>query len=113
MPRTPISSVRARDGFALTGPAVILDPATNAIRPDLADIRLAGKVLASHFAAAIPCRATRAVAVTVSRPGDVVARLEPGDQFDMLELSADHVWGIATAAGLVGYVDRDALEPQA
>ncbi len=105
--------MRARDGFALTGPSVVLDPATNAVRPDLADIRLAGKVFAPHFAAAIPCRATRAVSVTRSRHGDVVARLEAGDLFDMLELSADRAWGIATAAGLVGYVDRDALEAQA
>ena len=114
MTGTPILSVRARDGFALTGPSVILDPATHAVRPDLADIRLAGQVFASHYAAAIPFRAIRAATVMAAKQEGVAAtRLKPGDLFDVLELSHDCAWGIATTAGLVGYVDRDAIEPLA
>ena len=90
----------------------MLDPSTNAVRPDLADIRLAGKVFASHFAAAIPFRAIRAASVMVSSHSATASvRLQPGDLFDVLELSNDRAWGIATATGLVGYVDRDAIEP--
>ena len=108
------SSARARDGFSLTGPSVALDPATHAIRPDLADIRLAGKVFAPHFAAAMPSRVTRPVALMARRADDVaLVTLEQGDRFDVLEFAGTCAWGTATGPGLVGYVDREALEPEA
>ncbi|WP_217430945.1 hypothetical protein [Sphingomonas bacterium] len=53
----------------------------------------------------------------------VVATLAAGDRFDMLDVTGDLAWGIApdddddvgiapgSATGIVGYVERDALEP--
>lgn len=107
----PPSNGRTRSGFALTGPSVLLDPRTHAVRPDLADIRLAGRVFAPHFAVAIACRAVQGAEVRLARQGDpVVTLLAPGDRFDVLEMSGGLAWGIATGPGLVGYVACDALE---
>lgn len=44
--------------------------------------------------------------------GSALAELTIGDAFEVLELSGDQAWGIATAVGLVGYVDRAALDLQ-
>ena len=98
-----------REAFALTGPSVTLDPRTHAVRGDLADIRLAAKVFAPHYALAMPCVAERDAALLAEPGGEVIATLAPGDPFELLELAGDHAWGIATAAGLVGYADRTAL----
>lgn len=88
-----------------------LDPRTHAVRGDLADVRLASQVFAPHYAAAMACVATRAVTVFVARDGgERLAELAVGGRFEVLELAGDHAWGIATAAKLVGYVDRAALE---
>lgn len=107
----PDSNARTRSGFALTGPSVVLDPRIHAVRPDLADIRLAGQVFAPHFAASIACRAVDTGDVSATPKGDVaVATLVVGDRFDVLEVSGDLAWGIAADAGLVGYVDRHLLE---
>ena len=99
-----------RDGFALTGPSVQLDPRTHAVRGDLADVRLADRVFAPHYAAAIPCIVARAVTLVAAREdGATVAELAAGDRFELLELSGDLAWGIAPAQGRVGYCDRTAL----
>lgn len=98
------------DGFALTGPSVKLDPRTHAIRSDLADIRLAGRVFASHFAAPIPYRLGRATSLRLARDGgEAIAELVVGDVFEVLESAGDHAWGCAPAHDLVGYIDRAAL----
>ncbi len=79
-------------------------------------MRLASRVFAPHYAAAMPCVAVRPVPVHEQpHGGEIVTQLAVGDRFDVLELAGDHAWGIArmegaTAIGLVGYCDRDALE---
>ena len=89
---------------------MLLDPRTHAVRGDLADVRLARQVFAPHYAAAMPCVALRVTIVTDRADGGAtVAELASGDRFEVLELAGDHAWGIATAAGLVGYCDRHAL----
>lgn len=87
-----------------------LDPRTHAVRGDLADVRLADRVFAPHYALAMPCVAARAVALEEHPGGDRLGEIAPGGRFEMLELAGDHAWGIATASGLVGYCDRTALE---
>lgn len=87
------------------------DPQTHAVRGDLADVRLAAQVFAPHYAAPIACVAGKPVGVFAARDGgERLAELAPGDPFELLELAGVHGWGIATAAGRVGYVDRAALE---
>jgi hypothetical protein len=113
-PGASTSSGRTRSGFALTGPSVTLDPARNAVRPDLADIRLAGQVFAPHFAAPVAFVAFHEVAVTAGRDGNAeVTVLANGDVFEVLDFVGDKAWGIAVQPGLVGYVDRQAIEARA
>src|SRR4028118_808257 len=53
-PRTARSSVlptpTSPDSFSLSGPSDLPDPASHAYRQDLADIALAGQVIAFHYA---------------------------------------------------------------
>lgn len=88
-----------------------LDPRTHAVRGDLADVRLADRVFAPHYAVAMPCVAARPVALLAQPRGERIADLAHGDAFELLELAGDHAWGLASATGLVGYCDRSALEP--
>ena len=87
-----------------------LDPRTHAVRGDLADIRLADRVFAPHYAVPMPCVTRVATTLWDAPGGAAVAALSPGDPFELLELAGDHAWGTARAAGLVGYCDRGALE---
>lgn len=88
-----------------------LDPLHNAVRRDLADIRLADKVFAPHYAASVP-----RVVVTVTplrQAADlhsgVLAELAIGDVFEVLEFVKGRAWGRSPGHDLVGYVDADAL----
>jgi hypothetical protein len=40
-------------------------------------------------------------------------RLEPGEAFDLLDVTGSAAWGIAVGRELVGYVDVAALGPSA
>ncbi len=87
-----------------------LDPRRHAVRSDLADIRLAGRVFAPHFAAPMPCRLVQATVLLTKREGgEAVAALDAGELFEVLEFAGDHAWGRAPGRELVGYLDRDAL----
>ena len=90
----------------------MLDPRTQAVRGDLADIRLAALVFAPHYAAPLQCVATRAVPLQSTRDPDSapLATIAVGDRFEALELAGGNAWGVAPDHGLVGYVDRTALE---
>lgn len=83
-----------------------------AVRPDLADIRLADHVFAPHYAAPVVMRLVLAATLRASagNEAEAIAALVPGDVFEMLDVSAGLAWGIALRPGLVGYVDRAALE---
>ena len=80
------------------------------MRGDLADVRLADRVFAPHYAAPISCLIARGTSL-LARPdgGEPVTDLKAGEVFEMLELTGAHAWGIAPASGLVGYCDRAAL----
>ncbi|MBX3564802.1 MAG: SH3 domain-containing protein [Sphingomonas sp.] len=81
------------------------------MRPDLADVRLADRVFAPHYAAPMP----REIAATVTlRAGpaadsEALAELHSGDVFEVLELAGTNAWGVARAKGLVGYIHASAL----
>lgn len=53
----------------------------------------------------------RTVSLRAERKGaaEALATLSPGDLFEMLDLVGDDAWGIAVAAGLVGYIEAAAL----
>jgi hypothetical protein len=101
----------ARLHFALTGPSARFDPRRDAVRSDLADIRLAARVFAPHYAAPVPRALGRAAALR-SAPdarSEVLVTLAPGDRFEVLEIASNRAWGVAPGPGLVGYLDADAL----
>lgn len=95
----------------MRGVSVALDPRRNAVRRDLADIRLADRVFAPHYASAVQ---RVVVAATGLREGAdaasaVLGALVVGDVFEVLEFVRGRAWGRAPGHDLVGYVDADAL----
>ncbi len=82
------------------------------MRGDLADIRLAELVFAPHYAAPLQCVAIRPVTLQSTRDpnSDPLAQILTGDRFEVLELAGRNAWGIAPGIGLVGFVDRTALD---
>ena len=102
----------ARSSFALTGRSVTLDPRTHAVRADIADIRLAEQVFAPHYAVPMETIVARPSPLRLERDGgsEVVATLQSGDVFEVLEIAGVSAWGMAVAAGLVGYIDRSVLD---
>lgn len=95
----------------MTGPQVPVDPTRQAVRRDLADIRLAEYVFAPHYAAPLPMVVTGPVPLCAGPEKDapVIAQLDAGDSFEALDFSAGKVWGSAPRHALVGYVRQDAL----
>ncbi|MEI9926752.1 MAG: SH3 domain-containing protein [Sphingomonas sp.] len=81
------------------------------MRPDLADVRLADRVFAPHYAAPMPRRIAAAVTLrsAAAPQSDVRAKLAAGDLFEVLELAGTNAWGVAPGRGLVGYIDATAL----
>jgi hypothetical protein len=94
---------------------VVLDGRRFAVRRDLADVRLADRVFAPHYAA--PVRHLLATPAELrSGPdggADTLAVLDAGAPFEVLEVSAGFAWGLAPDQALAGYLDADALGPRA
>lgn len=81
------------------------------MRGDLADVRLAEYVFAPHYAAPMVCAANRIALLRAQRlGGEILAELTAGEHFEVLELAGANAWGIAPERGLVGYVERIALD---
>ena len=101
-----------RKSFSLTGHSVAIDPRHNAVRPDLADVRLAEYVFAPHYAAPMPCVVTRTVIMHAesSPDSETLAELQAGEPFECLEVLREVAWGVSPDRRLAGYVDRDALD---
>ncbi len=78
-------------------------------------MRLAEYVFAPHYAAAVERRVTADTGLRLARAADaeVLATLKAGELFELLDITGGDGWGIATAHGLVGYVDASRLgEPE-
>jgi len=85
----------------------------DAVRRDVADIRLADRVFAPHYAAPMPRRLAVQASLLATDADDsaILATLRPGEIFEALDLAGGKAWGIAVAHNLVGYIDAAALEP--
>jgi hypothetical protein len=81
------------------------------VRDDLADVELADRVFAPHYAKAMGYRATAAASVHVkpNSEADTIDSLEVGTAVDLFDLSAGWGW-VRTAAG-IGYVRADCIAP--
>lgn len=88
-----------------------MDPRTDAARADLADIRIADRVFASHYAAPMQRVLLVPASLRAARAADapLVAQLAAGDTFEVLEVTGGVAWGIAVECGLVGYLDAGAV----
>jgi hypothetical protein len=95
----------------LSGHSDLPDPAFNAYRKDLADIALAGRVIASHYAEPLHRQMAQA-APLLADPWDnaeVLCDLAPGEPFEMLDNSVGWAWGYAGSHRRVGYVRSEAI----
>ena len=89
------------------------DPTRDAVRGDIADVRLAEHVFAPHYAAPLPRRlmADASLRSTRARDSAELIVLAAGETFELLDVTGDHGWGVAPKSGLVGYVDAAVLGP--
>lgn len=84
----------------------------HAYRTDLADIALAGRVLAPHYARPLPraCGSRPAwILPDASTDAAPLSELLPGERFEVLEYAAGWAWGYSGADRIVGYVEAIAL----
>lgn len=94
----------------LSGPRPTLDPRVHAYRPDLADVALAARLFAPHYAKAEPAAAIALVTAMLDRPGGrAVSELARGEAFAVLDRTGGWAWGYSMHDGYVGYVPADAL----
>lgn len=103
---------QGRDRFGLAGTSQAFDPRVVAIRPDLADIAVAGTHFAPHYAApkmvsgVLPAAAMRGAP---SLDADQTSELLFGEGFALLDLTGGWAWGYSLADHYVGYLAADAL----
>jgi hypothetical protein len=104
---TPTSA----EAFVLAGRSELPDPRFNAFRKDLADVALAGRVIASHYAEPLSL-VIGEPAVLREAPSDeaaAVRELQKGERFAMLDDSLGWAWGYAGPDRVVGYLRSSAL----
>jgi hypothetical protein len=80
----------------------------------LADVALAGRVIASHYAVPID-RIVSATAELRAAPNDgaeLIEELAPGEHFSLLDESLGWAWGYAGKDCRVGYIRSGALADQ-
>jgi hypothetical protein len=117
-PTAPSSASHPRsrtsaESFALCGRSDPPEPEFNAYRKDLADVALAGRVIASHYAEAVERAITTATDLreAPSTEAEVIRPMSAGERFLLLDDSLGWAWGYAGAEGRVGYVRSDAVSP--
>jgi cell wall-associated NlpC family hydrolase len=85
-------------------------------RADLAEIGLAGRVLAASYAEPVRLRCAQAQVPMFAKPdagGSPVSELLWGEAFDAIELGGGWAWGRSVHDGYSGYVQASALAPAA
>jgi Bacterial dipeptidyl-peptidase Sh3 domain len=77
----------------------------------LADVALAGRVIASHYAEPLQRAIGVATSLRVGPAEDacVICDLQAGEPFDMLDDSLSWAWGYAGEDRRVGYIRSEAI----
>ncbi|WP_430417517.1 NlpC/P60 family protein [Parasphingorhabdus sp.] len=104
-----------RTKFVLHGPEDVFDPRVTAHRGDLADVSLAGKLFAPHYATPMPMRCAAPKALIRKQGGknhEAISELLHGEDFSMLDVVGDWAWGYCGLDGYVGYLPVHALQHQ-
>ena len=82
----------------------------HALRGDLADVALAGKTFAPHYAEAVTRACIPRFAAMYDKPGgEQSSELLQGDGFGLLDISGGWAWGYSLHDHYVGYVKADTL----
>jgi hypothetical protein len=104
-------SQTVKGGYPLSGVSRPPDPERYAYRQDLADVALAGQVIASHYAE--PLMRHVAMASPLLRvgadDGEIIGQIAAGDEFLLLDDTRGWAWGYAGKDRRVGYVRSEAL----
>lgn len=114
IPAQPAPPDRIR--FRLAGRSIALDARVHAVRPDLADVSLAGTLFSAHYARAVEliCVAPGAPVLDAPNVGArAVSQLLRGESFHALDVTTDWAWGFCGHDGYVGYIRRAALDSHA
>ncbi|QQV78966.1 SH3 domain-containing protein [Sphingomonas aliaeris] len=77
----------------------------------MADVRLADRVFAPHYAAPMPVtvRELTIVRESADASSPTMTEVAAGGVFEVLELAGTNAWGIACDSGLVGYINASAI----
>jgi len=89
-----------------------LDPNRHAYRPDVADIRLEGRVESERFVDGMPMTCANGVAAVRAEPNadaEQSTQLLFGEGFAVFDTDGDWAWGQSARDGYVGFVRADAL----
>jgi hypothetical protein len=100
------------DRFRLAGPSVRLDPRIHAVRRDIADIALADRVFAPHYARARTCQCVATETMLHQAPdasSPAVSQLLYGERFAVIDAAGGWAWGYGEHDCYVGYVSEEAL----
>lgn len=96
-----------RPTYTLTGHSFVGDKRTTPIRGDLADIKLAGKLFAPHYA--VPMLRTGIAPVTeIHEQPDAtsmpISALMHGEEFAVLDIAGEWAWGYCKHDNYLGYL---------
>lgn len=114
----PSRPVQGRDEgrFHLDGVSHSFDPRVEAIRADLADVELADRHFAPHYAKAVKRTAIEPRTPIFKKPdaeSEMISELLYGEGFALLDVTSGWAWGYTLHDHYVGYVDVSALGPYA
>ena len=102
------SSSSTVERFSLRGTSLRPDPRVNAWRSDIADIALADRLFAPHYARPLIRACGLLPTLMRAEPSDTaeaVSELLPGEEFAVLDITAGWAWGYCTLDHRVGYVE--------
>jgi Bacterial dipeptidyl-peptidase Sh3 domain len=98
-------------GYPLAGVSNLPDPAFHAFRQDLADVALADRVIASHYAEPLLRHLVAGATLYAAAADDaeVLGQLQAGDELWLLDDTRGWAWGYGGPERRVGYVRAEAV----